>query len=56
MEILFTPWRYAYLTSPRSEEPQGCIFCNAVAGDDRQSHVLFRGTDALVIAYQDTRC
>lgn len=49
MEILFTPWRYSYLTSPRSETPQGCIFCNAVAGDTRQTHVLFRSTDALVM-------
>src|SRR3954451_5460327 len=27
MDILFTPWRYPYLTAPKNES-QSCIFCN----------------------------
>ena len=32
MDILFTPWRYPYLTAPKSES-RPCIFCNAVNSD-----------------------
>ncbi len=50
MEILFTPWRYPYLTSPKSEIPQGCIFCNAVKSKSlRDTLTLFRTEQALVM-------
>src|SRR5450432_3419636 len=50
MEVLFTPWRYAYLTSPKSETPNGCIFCNAVKSKAmRETGILFRNGDALVM-------
>ena len=50
MEILFTPWRYAYLTSPKSETPPGCIFCNAVKSKTlRETRTLFRSGEALVM-------
>ncbi|MEA2238230.1 MAG: adenylyltransferase [Thermoanaerobaculia bacterium] len=50
MEILFTPWRYSYLTSPKSENLSGCIFCNAVKSNDlRETHTLFRTAEALVM-------
>jgi ATP adenylyltransferase len=32
VQILFTPWRYDYLTSPKRE--QDCIFCAAARSDD----------------------
>jgi ATP adenylyltransferase len=48
MHVLFTPWRYEYLTSQKSDS--GCIFCNAVASDDEQSTLtLFRGQLVLVM-------
>ena len=34
MKILFTPWRYSYLTSPKGDQPAGCIFCIAATSDD----------------------
>jgi len=48
MHVLFTPWRYEYLTSPKSET--GCIFCNAVTTDDTESTLtLYRGRLVLVM-------
>jgi ATP adenylyltransferase len=50
MEILFTPWRYPYLTSPKSETPAGCIFCIGAASDDtRETLTIFRTAHALVM-------
>ncbi|HEX9162985.1 MAG TPA: HIT domain-containing protein [Thermoanaerobaculia bacterium] len=50
MEILFTPWRFSYLTSPRSETPAQCIFCTAATTQQpREALTLFRSDDALVM-------
>ena len=50
MEILFTPWRYPYLTSPKSEKSGECIFCNAAKLNiGRQTLTLFRDERALVM-------
>jgi ATP adenylyltransferase len=49
MNILFTPWRYPYLTSPKSEN-LGCIFCVAAASSDmRETLTLYRDEQALVM-------
>lgn len=49
MDILFTPWRYAYLTAPKSET-SGCIFCVAAESADRSATLtLYRNQDALVM-------
>ena len=50
MEILFTPWRYPYLTSPKSEKSDGCIFCNAAQSKKtRDTLTLYRNAEALVM-------
>ncbi|HEY0140550.1 MAG TPA: HIT domain-containing protein [Thermoanaerobaculia bacterium] len=50
MEILFTPWRYPYLTAPKTGTPAGCIFCIAAEADDRRSTLtLYRNDEALVM-------
>jgi ATP adenylyltransferase len=50
MEILFTPWRYSYLTSPKSETGAGCIFCNAAKSKGmRHTLTLYRSRQALVM-------
>lgn len=50
MEVLFTPWRYSYLTSPRSETAPACIFCVAAESKQpRQTLTLFRSELALVM-------
>jgi ATP adenylyltransferase len=50
MEVLFTPWRYPYLTSPKSEQPAGCIFCVAASSENtRETLTVYRGANALVM-------
>jgi ATP adenylyltransferase len=50
MEVLFTPWRFSYLTSPKSEKPVECIFCAAAKSKNkRDTLTLFRNEDALVM-------
>ncbi|HEX7707049.1 MAG TPA: HIT domain-containing protein [Thermoanaerobaculia bacterium] len=50
MEILFTPWRYSYLTAPRSEQSVACIFCTAATAENmRETLTLFRTAEALVM-------
>lgn len=50
MEILFTPWRFSYLTSPKSEKPAECIFCAAAkTTKTRDTLTIFRNDDALVM-------
>lgn len=50
MDILFTPWRYSYLTSPKSEQKGGCIFCDAAESKNpRETLTLYRSEAALVM-------
>jgi ATP adenylyltransferase len=50
METLFTPWRFAYLTSPKSDQPSACIFCvAATSSDPGETLTLFRNEIALVM-------
>ena len=50
MQILYTPWRYSYLTSPRSAAPPECIFClAAVSTDPLATLTLFRDDRTLVM-------
>jgi ATP adenylyltransferase len=50
MDVLFTPWRFSYLTSPKSEKPAECIFCAAAeTKKTRDTLTLFRDDDALVM-------
>jgi len=49
MRNLFAPWRMAYIGAP---QPPGCLFCRAFEGspdDDRESLVVHRETQALVM-------
>jgi len=50
MDILFTPWRYPYLTSPKSEKAEVCIFCAAAQSKRmRDTLTLYRSRQALVM-------
>jgi len=47
MERLWAPWRLQYVTKAKAA---GCIFCDKpLAGDDRASLIVHRGTHAYVI-------
>lgn len=48
MDYLWTPWRYAYITS--ADRAPGCIFCDKVAEhDDRKNFIVYRGEHCFVI-------
>jgi len=48
MDYLWTPWRYAYVTT--TNEPVPCFLCAAAqSADDRASLVVHRGEHNLVI-------
>jgi len=50
MDVLFTPWRFSYLTAPKTDAPAGCIFCNAATAENtRETLTLFRTGEALVM-------
>jgi len=48
MDYLWTPWRYAYVTT--AEKATGCIFCDLPkAGDDQKSRITYRGQHSYII-------
>ena len=50
MQTLFTPWRYSYLTAPKSDAAAGCIFCNAASSENaRETLTLYRNDVAVVM-------
>jgi ATP adenylyltransferase len=52
MDYLWTPWRYSYLTEPRSEasERAECVFCAAAAcPDDEKGLIVHRSEHNFII-------
>jgi ATP adenylyltransferase len=49
MDVLFTPWRYSYLTSPRSGQEDGCIFCDAARSKERRESLTLYLSDAALV-------
>ncbi|MGH3049528.1 MAG: HIT family protein [Gaiellaceae bacterium] len=47
MERLWAPWRLEYVQ--HADEQDGCVFCNAAAGDDEAQLVLHRGARAFAL-------
>jgi ATP adenylyltransferase len=47
VERLWAPWRLEYIQS--ADEQEGCVFCLARDGDDRERLVVHRGQHALVV-------
>src|SRR5919205_3365965 len=47
MEQLWAPWRLEYVGS--ADSANGCIFCDALAGDDAERLVVHRGERAFVL-------
>jgi ATP adenylyltransferase len=47
LDRLWRPWRYAYVTGPRTDD---CVFCAALAADrDEEHYLLYRGETCFVI-------
>jgi len=48
MDYLWTPWRYAYVST--AEKSVGCVFCEAAAAsDDQKVRIVHRGRLCFVI-------
>jgi ATP adenylyltransferase len=47
MDHLFTPWRYAYVST--ADKTPGCIFCEALKLPDQQALILHRGQHCFII-------
>ena len=48
MDYLWTPWRYAYVST--AEKASGCVFCDAAnAGNDEKARIVHRGENCFVI-------
>jgi ATP adenylyltransferase len=47
MDYLFTPWRYAYITT--AGKTPGCIFCESAKRDDREAFIIHRGEHCYII-------
>jgi ATP adenylyltransferase len=48
MDYLWTPWRYRYIASAKSDD--ACVFCHAVAANqDRETLILYRGERTFII-------
>jgi ATP adenylyltransferase len=49
VEILYTPWRYEYMSSV-DDRKEGCIFCEKVAEErDRENFIVHRGKRCFAI-------
>ena len=46
MQVLWAPWRMAYVSAPRTS---GCIFCNAAQTDDLRGCLVLAQQPALVM-------
>ena len=48
MDYLWTPWRYAYVST--TEKATGCVFCEAQKEkDDAKARIVYRGKNCFVI-------
>jgi ATP adenylyltransferase len=53
MDILWSPWRYAYIKSGEnaSNEPRGCVLCGILSNNasDKDNFILYRGKFNFVV-------
>ena len=48
MDYLWTPWRYAYVST--AEKATGCVFCQAAkSSDDAKALIVHRGQHCFII-------
>jgi len=51
MDYLWTPWRYAYITTAGKHDgrPEGCIFCELTRLSDEDAKIVHRGEHCFII-------
>ncbi len=47
MDYLWTPWRYAYVST--ADKAAGCVFCEKTAADDRESLIVHRAEHNFIV-------
>jgi ATP adenylyltransferase len=47
MDYLWTPWRYAYVTT--AGKVAGCVFCELTKLPDEEAHIVHRGKHCFVV-------
>jgi len=47
MDYLWTPWRYAYITT--ADKAPACVFCEAQKKEDREAGIVHRGRQNFII-------
>ena len=47
MDYLWTPWRYAYVST--ADKAQVCVFCNKAEADDRDSLIVHRAAHNFIV-------
>lgn len=51
MDVLWSPWRYAYVSGDGPAKPNGCVFCNILnnSATDEDNFILYRAEFNFVI-------
>jgi len=51
MDYLWTPWRYAYITTAAKNDskPEGCVFCELPKLPDQEALIVHRGEHCFII-------
>ena len=51
MDYLWTPWRYAYITSAGENDgkAEGCVFCELPKLPDEEAKIVYRGQHCFII-------
>ena len=50
MDYIWTPWRYAYVTTAaKNEKTDPCIFCELLNLPDKDANIVYRGKHCFVI-------
>ncbi len=51
MDYLWTPWRYAYITTTGKNEgkPEGCILCELPNLGDQEAKIVYRGQHCYIV-------
>ena len=51
MDYLWTPWRYAYITTAGKNDgkPEGCVFCELTKLSDEDAKIVYRGQHCFIV-------
>jgi ATP adenylyltransferase len=47
MDYLWTPWRYAYVST--ADKAPGCVFCDKIPAGDREALIVHRGKHNFIV-------